>query len=148
MISENSFLPNDCPTGQDRQWHYQVLAFLCAQVSDIQESQDKPSPNSQRRVDLSMKVARHSINRKYVAEKVRTHESLWVKQRTIPESGHGKKSQISCMLEDLGTCLEMEQYIASARRHANSHRPANMFFESTAITLYLVSAPIRSLLNC
>ena len=70
-----------------------------------------------------------------------------VKQRTIPESGHGKNAQISCMLEDPGTCLAKEQYIASAGRRANSHGLANILLESTAITLYLVSVPIRPLLS-
>ena len=99
-----------CLTGQDAHWHHQVLAFLHAQVSDIQDSdcQDGP-PKGQRRVELSMQVARHSMKGKYVAERIRAHESLWVKQRAIPKSGRGKNARISCVIEDPGTRPAMEQ---------------------------------------
>lgn len=73
------------------------------------------------------------MKRKRVAETIRAHESLWAKQRTIPESGHSKNAQISRMHEDPGTCLAMEQHIASAGRHANSHRLANAVTEYWSI---------------
>jgi hypothetical protein len=68
-----------------------------------------------------MQVAKHSMKKKYVAQRIRAHESLWMKHRAIPESGQEKNARVSCMLENPGTCQAMDQYISGAGRHANSH---------------------------
>ena len=103
------------PTGQDAIWRRQVLAFLCAQISDIRFDGGKLG-----RLELSMQVARHAIKKKHVAERIRAQETLWIQQRTIPESGQGRNARVECLLEDRGTRLAMEQYISRAGKHANS----------------------------
>ena len=41
---------------------------------------------------------------------------MWVKHRTVPESGQGGSARIACMLEGQGTC----RHIPGAGQHANS----------------------------
>ena len=103
------------PTGQDTLWHRQVLAFLCAQVSDIRFDGGQKG-----RFELSIQVARHALKKKHVAERIRVQESLWVRQRSIPESGQGRNARVECLLEDQGTHSAMKQYIFGAGKHANS----------------------------
>ena len=103
------------PTGQDAVWHRQVLAFLCAQISDIRFDGGQKG-----RLELSLQVSRHALKKRHVAERIRVQESLWVRQRSIPESGQGKNARVECLLEDRGTRSAMEQYISGTGKHANS----------------------------
>ena len=92
-----------------------VLTFLCIQVFNL-----RFEGGTKTRLVLSEDVAKQSLKKSYTARRIRAHECLWVKQWCIPESGQGKDARVSCFLEDNGTCLAMERYIARAGKQANS----------------------------
>ena len=91
------------PTGQDTIWLRQILAFLCAQISNIHFDGGQKGW-----LELSLQVARHTLKKRHVAERICVQESFWVRQRPILESGQGGNVYVECLLEDRGTRSAME----------------------------------------
>jgi hypothetical protein len=74
-----------CPNGQDRIWHEQVLRFLEAQIFEFTSPLD-PSQGPAGRTTLSLQIARSYNKRRFVAERIRNHEIIWIRERKIPQS--------------------------------------------------------------
>jgi hypothetical protein len=96
------------PAGQDKIWHLQVLYFMNWQVTSLQRGLGLS------RKACAMNVAIGYQKGQHVQERILKHEKRWIQTRTIPISQQGKNAKMFCMLEDEGTMLVVQEYIASA----------------------------------
>ncbi|KAA8900001.1 hypothetical protein FN846DRAFT_1023131 [Sphaerosporella brunnea] len=97
-----------CPAGQDYTRHLQVKAFICVQLAHT----GLDGRCAKTRTELSLQVAQHSLKKSYVAKRIRLHETSWITKRVIPEGAQGRHAKTPCMLEDEGTLMAFEEYMA------------------------------------
>jgi hypothetical protein len=84
---------------------------------------DNPNKNLKKkytRKECAMNVAICYQKGRKVQERILRLERGWVRHRKMPISGQGKNSKMLCMLEDEGTMIAVQEFLATAGQGKNT----------------------------
>jgi hypothetical protein len=97
------------PSGHTKTWQLQVLGFMHIQLMRMGRAGQTAT-----RKELSFRVAGWYSKKGWLAQRIRSHECSWIRQRTIPSSRQGLHAKTQCLLEDEGTLIAVEEYMTRA----------------------------------